>query len=115
MAKITTPLPEAKARAKRAHQVARAGDTVAAALYDRIYATAVMSAANQPVAVATAMYMRTAICLEVLTEMRGWPAGIVNGFTLPCEFAVTGHRRTGGALVVTTFSLPEGNPTVAGV
>jgi hypothetical protein len=38
MAKIAITLPEAKARAKRAHQVARAGDTISAALYDRIYA-----------------------------------------------------------------------------
>jgi hypothetical protein len=82
MAKITITLPEAKARAKRAHQVARAGDAVAAALYDRIYATAVTSAEKQPTAVARAMYLRTAICLEVLTEMRGWPSGVVAGLSI---------------------------------
>jgi len=83
MAKITTTLPEAKARAKRAHQAARGGDTISAALYNRIYATALTSAADRPDAVAATMYMRTAICLEVLVEMRGWPAGIVAGFTAP--------------------------------
>ncbi len=83
MAKITSTLTEAKARAKRAHQAARAGDDLSAALYDRIYATALSSAADQPEAVAAAMYMRTAICLEVLTEMKGWPAGIVVGFSAP--------------------------------
>ena len=35
MGKIVTTLAEAKARAKRAHQVARAGDAVSAAIYDR--------------------------------------------------------------------------------
>jgi len=83
MPKITTTLPEAKARAKRAHQAARGGDTISAALYDRIYATALASAADQPEEVAAAMYVRTAICLEVLADMRGWPARIVAGLTAP--------------------------------
>jgi hypothetical protein len=81
MAKIAITLPQAKARAKQAHQAAPAGDAVAAALYDRIYATEVTSAEKQPAAVATAMYVRTAICLEVLTEMRGWPVGVAAGFS----------------------------------
>jgi hypothetical protein len=83
MAKLTTTLPEAKSRAKRAHQAARAGDAMSAALYDRIYATALTSAASQPEAVAATIYVRTAICLEVLADMRGWPAGIVAGLTAP--------------------------------
>jgi hypothetical protein len=57
-------LPEAKARAKRAHAAARAGDAVSAALYDRIYATALTSAA-------ATMFARTAICLEVLAIYAG--------------------------------------------
>jgi hypothetical protein len=82
MAPVITTLPEAKARAKRAHQAARAGDTVSAALYDRIYATALTSAANQPAAVAATMYVRTAVCLKVHAEMKGWPAGTVAGLTV---------------------------------
>jgi hypothetical protein len=35
MPKIVTTLPEAKARAKRAHRAAGAGDAVSAAIYDR--------------------------------------------------------------------------------
>jgi hypothetical protein len=81
MPKIAIALPEAKQRAKRAHQAARAGDAVAAALYDRICATAVACAQKQRAAVATAMYVRPAVCLEVLTEIKGWPAGRVAGVT----------------------------------
>jgi hypothetical protein len=29
------------------------------------------------------MFTRLAIALEVMTDMRGWPAGIVAGFTAP--------------------------------
>jgi hypothetical protein len=29
------------------------------------------------------MYVRAAICLEVLAEMKGWPSGIVAGFRAP--------------------------------
>jgi hypothetical protein len=39
MRKITTTLVDAKARAKRAHQAARAGDAMSAAIYDRWLAT----------------------------------------------------------------------------
>jgi hypothetical protein len=83
MAKIVTTLPEAKARARRAYQAARAGDNISAALYDRIYATALSSAAGQPEAIAAAMFARAAICLEVLADMRGWPTGVVAGLTAP--------------------------------
>jgi hypothetical protein len=65
MAKLVTTLPDAKARARLAHQTAREGDPVASALYDRIYATAVACAGNQPERVAAVMFVRAAICLEV--------------------------------------------------
>jgi hypothetical protein len=81
MPKIATTLPDAKARARHAHKAARAGDPVAAALYDRIYATAVACAAKQPERIAAVMFVRAAICLEVLAEMKGWPAGRVAGVT----------------------------------
>jgi ribosomal protein L22 len=77
MAKIQITLPDAKARARQAHQAARKGDAVAAALYDRIYATAVACAEKRPERVAAVMFVRAAICLEVLAEMKGWPAGRV--------------------------------------
>jgi hypothetical protein len=52
---------------------------VAAALYDRIYATAVACAGTQPERIAVVMFVRAAICLEVLAEMKGWPSGRVAG------------------------------------
>jgi len=64
MAKIVTTLPEAKARAKRAHQAARAGDTVSAAIYDRWLATTLSAAAGQDPAIAATMFTRLAIALE---------------------------------------------------
>jgi hypothetical protein len=79
MPKPVPTLVDAKARAKRAHQAVRAGDPVAAALYDRIYATAVACAQKQPERVAAVMFIRAAVCLEVLAEMKGWPAGRVVG------------------------------------
>jgi hypothetical protein len=82
MAKPITTLPDAKARARLAHKAARAGDPVVAALYDRIYATAVACAGTQPERIAVVMFVRAAICLEVLHEMKGWPAGRVHGVTV---------------------------------
>ena len=76
-------LSQAKSRARRAHRAARSGDIISAALYDRIYATALASAAGQPEAVAAAMFARAAICLEVLADMKGWSSGVVAGFTAP--------------------------------
>jgi hypothetical protein len=81
LAQIAITLPEAKARAKQAHQAARKGDAVAAALYDRIYATAVACAQKRPERVAAVMYIRAAICLEILSEMKQWPAGRVAGLS----------------------------------
>lgn len=81
MAKIVTTLPEAKARMSRAREAARKADPLSAALFDRWYATALSSAASQPDGVAAAMYVKTAICLEVLAEMKGWPEGRVAGVT----------------------------------
>jgi hypothetical protein len=51
------------------------------ALHDRIYSTAIMCASKQPDRIAAAMFVRAAICLEALHEMRGWPAGKVAGIT----------------------------------
>jgi hypothetical protein len=81
VAQIVTTLPEAKARARHAHKVARAGDPIAAALYDRIFATAVACASKQPERVAAVMFVRAAVCLEILHEMRNWPDGKVAGVT----------------------------------
>jgi hypothetical protein len=81
MAKLVTALPDAKARARLAHKAARAGDPVASALYDRIYATAVACAGTQPERITVVMFVRAAIALEVLHEMKGWPAGKVAGVT----------------------------------
>jgi hypothetical protein len=50
---------------------------VASALYDRIFATTVACASKQPERVAAVMYVRPAIKLEVLTEMKHWPSGRV--------------------------------------
>jgi hypothetical protein len=83
MPKITTTLPEAKARANRAHQAARAGDTMSAAIYDRWLATMLSAAVGQDEAIAVAMFTRLAIALEVMADMKGWPAGIVAGVTAP--------------------------------
>jgi hypothetical protein len=48
---------------------------VAAALYDRIYATAVACAGKQPERIAVLMFVRAAIALEVLHEMKGVAGG----------------------------------------
>ncbi len=74
-------LSQAKARAKRAHQVARAGDSRSAAIYDRWLATTLSAAAGQDEAVAATMFTRLAIALEVMVDMRGWAAGRVAGIT----------------------------------
>jgi len=81
MAKIVTTVAEAKARAKRAHQAARAGDAVSAAIYDRWLATTLSAAAGQDPAIAGTMFTRLAIALEVMTDMRGWGKGRVTGVT----------------------------------
>jgi hypothetical protein len=83
MLRITTTLPEAKARAKRAHQAARAGDTVSAAIYNRWLATTLSAAVGQDPAIAATMFTRLAIALEFMVDMKGWPAGIVAGLTVP--------------------------------
>jgi hypothetical protein len=82
MAQVVTTLPEAKARAKRAHQAARAGDTVSAAIYDRRLANTLSAAAGQDQAVAAAMFTRLAIALEVMVDMRGWGESVVAGLTV---------------------------------
>jgi hypothetical protein len=83
MAKLTATLPDAKARAKRAHQAARAGDAVSAAIYDRWLANTLSAAAGQDPAIAATMFTRLAIACEIMTDMRGWPAGVVAGLTSP--------------------------------
>jgi hypothetical protein len=76
-----SPLAAAKERARRAHKAAREGDTRSSALYDRWMATTLTSAAGKPEAVAEAMFTRVAIALEVMVDMKGWPAGVVQGVT----------------------------------
>jgi hypothetical protein len=79
MSKLVTTLADAKARMSLAREAARKADPLSAALFDRWYATALSSAVGQPDEIAAVMFVRTAICLEVLTEMKGWPAGKVAG------------------------------------
>ena len=81
MPNIAITLQGAKARAKRAHQVARAGDAVSAAIYDRRLANTLSAAAGQDEAIAATMFTRLAIALEVMVDMRGWGEGIVAGLT----------------------------------
>jgi hypothetical protein len=83
MPKIAITLPEAKSRAKKAHAAARAGDAVSAAIYDRWLATTLSAAAGQDETIAATMFTRLAIALEVMSDMRGWPAGVVAGLTSP--------------------------------
>jgi hypothetical protein len=66
---------------RRAHKLAWASAPAMGALHDRIYSTAIMCASKQPDRIAAAMFVRAAICLEALHEMRGWPAGKVAGIT----------------------------------
>jgi hypothetical protein len=81
MAKISTTLPDAKARMSRARDFAREADPLSAALFDRWYAEALMSARGVRAEVACAMYLRLAIALEVMADRKGWPAGRVTGVT----------------------------------
>jgi hypothetical protein len=74
-------LKQAKERARRAHRAAREGDGRAAALYDRWLAETLSAAAGKREEVAAAMFTRCAIALEVMVDMRGWPAGNVAGVT----------------------------------
>ena len=77
-------LREAKARCLRAHKAARAGDGRSAALYDRWLFHTLMAVADQPdEVVAATMFMRLAVALEVTTDMKGWPDGVVHGFARP--------------------------------
>jgi hypothetical protein len=41
------------------------------------------AAARKDDDVATVMFFRLALALEIMTDMRGWPAGIVAGLTAP--------------------------------
>jgi hypothetical protein len=95
MPKITTTLPDAKARAKRAHQAVRAGDAVSGAIYDRWLATTLSAAAGQDEEIAAAMFTRLAIACEIMTDMRGWPAGIVAGITPPVRPRKLTYPRAG--------------------
>jgi hypothetical protein len=83
MATVHLTLPQAKARAKRAHQAARAGDNRSAATYDRWLADTLSCAAGQDELVTTTIFLRVAIALEIMADMKGWPAAIVAGLTAP--------------------------------
>jgi hypothetical protein len=95
MAAVPTALPDAKARAKRAHQAARAGDSVSAAIYDRWLANTLSAAAGQDETIAVAMYTRLAIALEVMQDMRGWGEGVVAGITAPVRPRKLTYPRAG--------------------
>jgi hypothetical protein len=73
-----TSVKEAKARALRAHEAAKAGDTLRAATYDRWLADTLSAAKGRNEAT---MFTRLAIALEVMVDMRGWGEGVVAGFT----------------------------------
>jgi hypothetical protein len=74
-------LKDAKERARRAHKAASGCDPRAAALYDRWLATTLSAAGGKDEALAIAMFTRLAIALEVMVDMKGWPAGRVVGLT----------------------------------
>jgi hypothetical protein len=95
MAKLTPTVAAAKERAKRAHAAARAGDTISAAIYDRWLANTLSAAAGQDEEIAAAMFTRLAIALEVMQDMRGWPAGIVAGLTVSVQPQKRSYRRPG--------------------
>ena len=67
----------------RARDLARKADPLSAALFDRWYAEALMSARGVRAEAAYAMITRMAIVLEVMADRKGWPAGIVAGLTAP--------------------------------
>ena len=73
-------LMEAKTRALKAHKKARS-DGIQAAIYDRWLADTLLAAKDQDQAIAAVMFTRLAIALEVMADMRGWPAGRVMGVT----------------------------------
>jgi len=83
MTTIYCTLAEAKERARRAHEAARAGDNRSAAIYDRWLADTLLAAAGKDEEVATTMFARLAVALEVMVDMKGWPAGVVAGLTAP--------------------------------
>ena len=76
-------LPQAKARAKRAHAAARAGDNRSAATYDGWMADTLSAAAGQNDEVATVMFARLAFALEVMCDKKSWSSSIVAGLTAP--------------------------------
>jgi hypothetical protein len=80
-ARSSSPLSVAKERARRAHKAARGCDPRSAALYDRWLATTFSAAGGKDEALAIAMFTRIAIALEVMVDMKGWPAGNVAGVT----------------------------------
>jgi hypothetical protein len=49
--------------------------------YDRWQATTLSAAGGKPDDVAIAMFTRLASALEVMVDMKGWPAGVVRGVT----------------------------------
>ncbi len=76
-----SPLASAKERARRAHAAAVEGDGLAAAIYNRWLATALTSASGMDEDTAAEMFRRLAIALEIMIDMKGWPAGVVRGVT----------------------------------
>jgi hypothetical protein len=73
MAKITFTLDQAKDRFRAAHRATKASDKLTAALYDRLASDTLLAVKGQPAERAATMFVRVAVCLEVLAERRGWP------------------------------------------
>ena len=76
MAKLMLTLDQAKDRFRAAHRAAKASDKLTAALYDRLAADTLLAVKGQPAERAATMFVRMAVCLEVLAERRGWPERI---------------------------------------
>jgi hypothetical protein len=74
-------LKEAKKRAQRAHKAACGADALSTAIYNRWMATTLTAAAGQDEGIAAAMFTRLAIALEVMVDMKGCTAGVVQGVT----------------------------------
>jgi hypothetical protein len=56
-------------------------DAQCSAVYEHWWATALSAAAGMDDDVATEMFRRLAIALEIVIDMRGWPAGLVRRVT----------------------------------
>jgi hypothetical protein len=63
-------------RLRQAHKAAKRADTASGALFDRRLAEALMLGEGQPVERQAAMFLRTAVTLEIAAERKAWPERI---------------------------------------